>query len=265
MCSVLLSEKSNPLGEPLMKRLLAMTSLCIAALAAPAAALDLSAMNENERAAFRAEVRAYLMENPEVIIEAVNQMEARQADQQVQDDLSLVSTNAEAIFEDGYSWVGGNPDGDITVVEFLDYRCGYCRKAHDEVEALIKNDGNIRLIVKEFPILGEASDASSRFAVATKQVAGDAAYKLVHDAMITFGGDPSENALKRIATGLGLDGEAIVAQMASDEVTREITETRALAQRLNIRGTPTFVMGGQLVRGYVPLDSMQQIISDERG
>lgn len=248
-----------------MKRLLAMTSLCIAVLAAPAASLDLSAMSESERETFRAEVRAYLMENPEVIIEAVNQMESRQANQQAQDDLSMVSTNAEAIFNDGYSWVGGNPEGDITIVEFLDYRCGYCRKAQGDVAQLLESDGNIRLIIKQFPILGEASTASSRFAIATKLVAGNEAYQMVHDALMTFSGEPSEAGLARLADGLGLDGGAIIAAMPSDQVTREIAETRALAQRLQIRGTPSFVMGGQLVRGYVPLDTMQQIVDEERG
>jgi protein-disulfide isomerase len=248
-----------------MKRLLATTSLIVATLSAPVHAFDLTAMTDAERTAFGAEVRAYLIANPQVIMESVQQMEAQQADQAAQDDLALVSTNAEAIFNDGYSWIGGNPDGDITVVEFLDYRCGYCRKAHYEVAALLKDDGNIKLIVKEFPILGEASTASSRFTVATKQIAGDEAYKSAHDAMITFGGDPSEKALKRLADGLGLDGDAIIAHMDSDDVTKEIAQTRALAQRLNVRGTPTFVMGGQLVRGYVPLDTMEQIIKEERG
>ncbi len=248
-----------------MKRLLATTSLCIAAISAPLHALDLEAMSAAERAAFRAEVRAFLMENPEVIIEAVNQMEARQAEEQAQNDMTLVATNAEALFNDGYSWEGGNPDGDITVVEFLDYRCGYCRKAHTEVEQLLAKDGNIRLIVKEFPILGEASTSSSRFAIATKLVAGEEAYKAVHDALITFSGQPSVVALSRLADGLGLDGDAIIKHMGSDEVTREITETRALAQRLLISGTPTFVMGDQLVRGYVPLDAMLQIVNEERG
>jgi protein-disulfide isomerase len=230
-----------------MKRLLATTSLIVATLSAPVHAFDLTAMTDAERAAFGAEVRAYLIANPQVIMESVQQMEAQQADQAAQDDLALVSTNAEAIFNDGYSWIGGNPDGDITVVEFLDYRCGYCRKAHYEVAALLKDDGNIKLIVKEFPI------------------SGDEAYKSAHDAMITFGGDPSEKALKRLADGLGLDGDAIIAHMDSDDVTKEIAQTRALAQRLNVRGTPTFVMGGQLVRGYVPLDTMEQIIKEERG
>jgi len=265
MCSVLGNNKSNHFGDPLMKRFLAATSLCLAALSSPVQALDLSAMSASEREAFRAEVRAFLMENPDVIIEAVNQMETRQADEQAQNDVALVATNSEALFNDGFSWVGGNPEGDITVVEFLDYRCGYCRKAHSEVEQLLTKDGNIRLIVKEFPILGEASTTSSRFAVATKQVAGEEGYKAVHDALITFSGQPSVVALSRLADGLGLDGEAIIKHMDSEEVTHEIDETRALAQRLQIRGTPTFVMGNQLVRGYVPLDAMQQIVSEERG
>ena len=247
-----------------MKRLLASTSLCFAMLTAPVLAFDITAMSDAEREILREEIRAYLMDNPQVILDSVNQMEAQKAQQQAQDDLALVAANADALFEDGYSWVGGNPDGDITVVEFLDYRCGYCRKAHDEVAQLLESDGDIRFIVKELPILGEASTISSRFAIATKQVAGGEAYRAVHDALMTFGGDPSAAALGRLAAGLDLDAEAILAQMASEEVTREISETRALAQRLKISGTPTFVMGGQLIRGYVPLNAMQQIVGEER-
>lgn len=247
-----------------MKRLLASTGLCFAMLTAPVLAFDINNMSDAEREILREEIRAYLMDNPQVILESVNQMEAQKAQQQAQDDLTLVSTNADALFEDGYSWVGGNPEGDITVVEFLDYRCGYCRKAHDEVAQLLESDGNIRFIVKELPILGEASTVASRFAIATKQVAGGDSYHAVHDALMTFNGNPTESALTRIAKGLDLDADAILARMGSDEVTQEIATTRALAQRLQISGTPTFVMGGQLVRGYVPLDAMQQIVSEER-
>ena len=247
-----------------MKRLLASASLCAAALTAPAHAFDINDMSDAERAALQEQIRAYIMANPQVILDSVNQMEAQQQQQQAVDDLALVAANAEALFEDGYSWIGGNPEGDITVVEFLDYHCGYCRKAHDEVADLLASDGNIRLVVKELPILGEASVVSSRFAIATKQVAGDEAYQAVHDALMTYGGQPSGAALGRLAESLGLDGAAIVAQMDSEEVTKEINDTRALAQRLSIRGTPTFVMGGQLVRGYVPLDAMKQIVGEER-
>ena len=163
-----------------MKKLIA-PALVALSLTAPAHAMDLTELTDAERAQFRAEVRAYLMENPEVILQAVEQMQNRQAEAQMQADFDLVTANADEIFDDGYSWVGGNPDGDITLVEFLDYRCGYCRRAAEEVEQLIASDGNIRFIVKEFPILGEASVLSSRFALAVREVAGDDAYKAAHD------------------------------------------------------------------------------------
>ena len=227
--------------------------------------MDLKALTDEERALFRAEVRAYLMENPRVIMEAVEQLQAQEAEAQAQADLNLVAVNADAIFNDGFSWVGGNPEGDITLVEFLDYRCGYCKRAHPEVTRLLENDGNIRFIVKEFPILGEQSMLASRFAVATKQVAGGDSYKALHDALMTFNGDVTLPALRRIADTLGLDTDAIVAGMESPEVTREITETRALAQRLQISGTPTFVLQDELLRGYLPLEQMEVIVADKRG
>ncbi len=240
------------------------TAAFLGAAALPAAALDLNDLSDAERAAFRAEVRAYLLENPGVIMEAVEVLEKQQQAATAAHDLSLVKANRDAIFNDGYSYVGGNPDGDITLVEFVDYRCSYCRKAHDEVKQLIESDGNIRLIYKEFPILGEDSLTSSRFAIAVKQVAGSEAYALVHDALITFNGDVSETALTRLSDAFGLDTDAILAQMPSDSVTAEIAETRALAQKLAISGTPTFVLEDQLLRGYMPLAGMQALVAEKR-
>ena len=238
------------------------------AMAAPlslaAQSLDVSKMTEDERSAFRAEIRAYLLDNPEVIFEAVEVMEQRKAEAQENLDLALVEMNADAIRDDGFSWVGGNPDGDITIVEFLDYRCGYCRKAYDDVAELIESDGNIRFVVKEYPILSEESVTAARFAIATRQVAGDAAYSDVHDALMAFNGSPDATALTRLADSLGLDPAPILAAMPSDAVTQEITETRALAQRLQVNGTPTFVIGSQMLRGYAPLDAMRQIVEGER-
>lgn len=236
-----------------------------ATLAMPAQAFDLQDMSAAERDAFRAEIRTYLLENPEVIMEAVAVLEKRQAEEQASGDSDLVKANAGALFDDGHSWVGGNPKGDITLVEFMDYRCGYCKRAFPEVESLIETDGNIRLIVKEFPILGEQSVLASRFAIATLNVAGDEGYKQVHDALMTFRGDITEPALARLAEGFGLDADAIAAEMGSEAVTEVINKNRALGQRLNITGTPSFVMEDQMLRGYVPLDAMQQIVADIRG
>ncbi len=233
-------------------------------VAGPVQAFDIKAMSDEERAEFGAQVREYLLENPNVIVEAINILEQQQAVAEAQADKALVASNADELFNDGYSWVGGNPDGDITLVEFMDYRCGYCRRAVPEVDALLKTDGNIRLVIKEFPILGEASMLSSRFAVATKQVAGNDAYKQVHDALIEFGGDVTDVTLRRISDGLGLDSDAILAAMDSDEVTEEITQTRALAQRLQISGTPTFVLETEMLRGYLTADQLQQIAEGVR-
>jgi protein-disulfide isomerase len=129
---------------------------------------------------------------------------------------------------------------------------------------LIENDGNIRLIVKEFPILGEASMVSSQFAIATQIVAGDEAYEAVHNALVALEGQPGKGPLTRIGESLGLDVDAIMAEMDSAEVKRRIDETRALAQTMKINGTPSFVFGDQMVRGYAPLAAMEQIVAAER-
>lgn len=248
-----------------MIRIAAPALTALSLIAAPAQAFDLSAMSDDERAAFRAEIRSYLMENPEVILEAVQSLEQRQAAAQAQADVTLVELNSDEIFNDGFSWVGGNPDGDVTLVEFMDYRCGYCRRAAPEVEELLAADGNIRLIVKEFPILGDDSLQSSKFAIATRQVAGDDAYKQVHDALMAFSGEVTEVALRRIADSLALEADPIIARMDGPEVMQEIVATRALAQRLQINGTPTFVLQDELLRGYLPSDRMQAMVNDKRG
>lgn len=249
----------------MLKSRLATSCLALfAATALSAADLDLENMSDAERAAFGAQVRAYLLENPEVIMEAVQVLEERQAAEQAQGDVALVENNAEAIFDDGYSWVGGNPDGDVTIVEFFDYRCGFCRRAHPEVMQLLELDGNIRYVAKEFPILGENSVISSRFALAAREVGGDAAYEAAKESLITLNSDMDDTVLRRLAETLGLDADAVIGAMDSEAISEQLAKTRALAQTLQINGTPSFVMGNQMIRGYVPLASMQQIIADAR-
>lgn len=220
---------------------------------------------EAERAEFGARVRSYLLENPEVIFEAAQVMEERQQEMQSANDADLVAAHSDAIFDDGHSWVGGNPDGDVTLVEFMDYRCGYCRRAFPEVEELIESDGNIRFIIKEFPILGEQSTLGARFAIAAQQQLGADAYKAVHDAMMTYKGDLTIDGLTRLAETLDLDAETITGHMNDDAVTEVIEANRALGSKLQISGTPTFIMEDQVLRGYVPLDGMRAIAEDVRG
>lgn len=198
-------------------------------------------------------------------MESIAVLEQREAMAQAQADVDLIAAHADAIFEDGFSWIGGNPEGDVTLVEFMDYRCGFCRRAHPEVEALLSTDGNIRLIVKEFPILGEESVLASRFAIATKLELGDDAYKAVHDALMEMRGEVTLASLERLADELDLDVDAVLTGMLDPEVDRIIGENRALAQTLGITGTPTFILPGQMLRGYLPLDGMEAVVAEERG
>lgn len=248
----------------MIRRFLA-TAFSLLLLTLPASAFDVSNMSAQEREGFGAAVREYLMDNPQVIMDAVAVLEQRQAQAQAAADVELVKQNEANLFDDGFSFVGGNPDGDITLVEFLDYRCGYCRRAHPEVAKLLESDGNIRLVVKEFPILGDQSVLASRFAIATKKVAGDEAYKLVSDTLMEFSGEITMPSLARIADTLGLDGDAIQDRMSGTDVTEEIRATRALAQQLRITGTPTFVLQDELLRGYLPYDQLRAIVEDKRG
>ena len=156
-----------------MRRIAATTALMTALLTLPLQA----EMTTAERDALRDEIRAYLVENPEVLVEAMSVLEDREQIAALQRDAMLVATNSRDLFASPADWVGGNLEGDITLVEFMDYRCAYCRKAHEEVKELVSSDGNIRYVIKEFPILGEASLLSSQFAIAVRLLHGNDAYK----------------------------------------------------------------------------------------
>ncbi len=248
-----------------MRLSLAAVLVTAAFVATPALPEGLESMTDAERTAFQAEVKAYLLQNPEIIVEAMDVLQGREDQAAANRDQQVLADNKDIIFNDASSWVGGNPQGDVTVVEFMDYRCGYCRKAYTEVEELVKSDGNIRFVLKEFPILGEESVAAARFAIAVLQLHGDAAYKLAHDGLINMRGAPDPDTLTRLATEMGLEPQAILTRMGSDAVSQVIASNHALAEAMQITGTPTFVINDTLLRGYVPLDGMQKIVADERG
>ena len=234
-------------------------------LALPAAAFDLAAMTPAEKAAFGAAVKDYLMENPETLVEAINVLEERQQAASEENDKVLVQTNAKDIFEFAGDWVGGNAEGDVTMVEFIDYRCSYCKKAYEVVDEVLAKDSNIRFVVKEFPILSDQSVLGARFAVAVKQVAGDAAYAAAHGALMDFRGDITLESLSRLAEEQKLDAKAVIERMNTEEVTAVLRANAQLAERMGISGTPAFVVGSQLLRGYAPTETMLQIIAGERG
>ncbi len=233
-------------------------------LASQSFALDLSKMTASDRTLLQEEIRLYLLENPEIIMEAVELLRKKEQQAAIQSDFELVKKNEKAIFRDGFSFIGGNPNGDITLVEFVDYRCGYCKKAHNEIEKLLNTDGNIRFVIKEFPILGDDSLTLSKFALAVKIVHGDEMYKLVHDILIKMKVPPSDKAFDKIVSTLNLDASLIESVMESNEVNGMIAYTRTLAERLKISGTPTFVMNDELIRGYVSFDALTNIVSNKR-
>jgi protein-disulfide isomerase len=255
----------------MLLRALALCFSLALTMAHPALAFDPAAMTEAERAAFRAEIRAYLIENPEVLVEAINELDARKAAAQAANDIDMVARNAQAIFDDGRSWIGGNVGGDVTLVEFVDYRCGYCKRAHAEVADLVQSDGAIRYVLKEFPILGEDSVLASRFAIAVRSVGGADVYWQMHDNLMNFRGDITQPALDRVALDLGLDPQVVRMAMDDPAVMAEIAANHELASALEISGTPTFVLqmaGGTqpetMLRGYLPQDQMQAVVAEIR-
>lgn len=241
-----------------------LTNAALVALLMAAAPTARAEMTDAERAEFRAEVRAYLLENPDILTEMIAALEARQQETTAEMDRQLIAEHAGALFDDGFSFVGGDPEGDVTIVEFLDYQCGYCRRAHPEVMDLLAEDGGVRWIVKELPILGPASEMASRAAVATLIAAGPEAYAALNDRLLRLEGPVTEASVDTALRAVGVDPDAVRAGMDDPEVSRRIEATMTLAQNLAIQGTPTFVLEDRVLRGYVPLEAMREAVAQVR-
>lgn len=241
--------------------------LLAAALAIPGAAhaqsFDPDTMSAAEKEAFGKAVRAYLLENPEVIMEAVNVLEQREQQAAQARDKDLIADNADAIFNDGFSFVAGNPEGDVTVVEFLDYRCGYCKRAHPVVQELIESDPNIKLVVKEFPILGPNSVVAGRMALAAVEL-DSSKYEALNDELMSFNGDLTEAMAYRIAGQVGYDIAALKEMSADEKISERLNRTYQLAQKLGVQGTPAFIIGDTVIRGFLPIDDMLSVVSQAR-
>jgi protein-disulfide isomerase len=249
-----------------LPRLLAATALCAtmaavpfsSALAQQTAAPDTTA----NRAAIEQIVREYLMAHPEVLVEALTayqeKQEAAQADAQRQ---ALVSRQDE-LFKNPTSPVVGNPQGDVTLVEFFDYQCGYCKSVHADVRRLLDSDGKVRLVLKEFPILGPASLTASRAALAAQK---QGKYDALHNALMENRGQLDDDKIMRIAGSVGgLDLERLKKDMQAPEIQASLEKNLRLAQELNIRGTPAFVIGDQIMPGAIDLERMRMMVAEER-
>lgn len=208
-------------------------------------------------------VRDYLVGNPEVIIEALNAYQQREREAaQIRQRDAMDALQAD-LKNNPNDPVIGNPNGDVTVVEFFDYRCGFCKRVFNDVQTLIKEDGNIRYVLKEFPILGPDSVHASRAAQAVWLHQQDK-YLPFHTAMMTSKGDLSEAKVMELAKSAGVDTAALPEQMNDPQIDAVLNATIAQASALDITGTPAFVFGSEVQPGAIPLSTMQELVSAMR-
>lgn len=234
------------------------------ALSAPALAQSTSpaaAMDEGQRKAIELVVRDYLMKHPEVILEAVEAMQQREKVAEAERAQKALTANRQALVANPADPVAGNPQGDLTVVEFFDYQCGYCKQVHADTLKLLKDDGKIRFVFKEFPILSPASTVASKAALAAK---AQGKYLEFHNALMTQRGQLDEETIMRLAKSVGLDTDRLKKDMESAEVQKVIAANHALAEELGVRGTPAFVFGDALVPGAIRLEDMKRLAATAR-
>jgi protein-disulfide isomerase len=209
-----------------------------------------SAASEKLSAAQRKEVQGlikeFLVSNPEILIEVQNALEAKMDKLQSERVAAAIKGNAKEIFRPAASPVVGNAKGDVTVLEFFDYNCGYCKRAFGDVARLVDQDGQVKLIMKELPILSKGSEEAAKVALAAKM---QGKYWEFHRAMIEAPGQASEASALRIAEKLNLDMAKLKKDTVSAAVKKEIDDTRALAQKLGIQGTPHFFVGDRIIPG----------------
>jgi protein-disulfide isomerase len=223
-----------------------------------------SEISPTQREAMRTEIRAYLLEHPEVIMEAIQVLELRRKEAEAAAEAGAVASIGQELHDDGYSFVAGNPDGDVTVVEFSDYNCGYCKRAHADVQALLRMDPNVRLVIKEFPILGPASRTAAEVAMASMRQKDGAAYLEFNELLMQNRGSLDEATIYRLAQRAGLDAGLLRSDARDPRIAENLARTYALAQKLRIEGTPTFVIGDNVVRGFVPLKALQEAVAEQR-
>lgn len=212
--------------------------------------LPASALDDAQKKEMGAFIREYLMENPEIMLEVQDALQKKQDAARIEQSAAAVSTNKDTIFQSGHDLAIGNPKGDVTVVEFFDYNCGYCRRAHPDMEAVLEKDKNIRYVLKEFPILGPDSLAAHKVSDAVRKLAPEK-YGDFFRAMMTSNERADEASAIAIATDLGMTEEAIRAKMAESPNDPSVQETYALATSLGITGTPSYVVGNEMVPGAV--------------
>lgn len=234
--------------------------IALAALAVLAAAPAFAGATSEQKEEIGQIVREYLLANPEVLEEAITELRKRRDEQAAIAQSRAIDENHELIFDSDHQVVLGNPEGSITLVEFFDYNCGYCRRAVSDMTALIDTNKDLKVVLKEFPILSEGSIEAARIAVAVKDLAPQS-YMRFHTELFNRPGQVDEAKALEVAGDIGLDPDALKDASAGDDVTANLQEVRDLANTLGITGTPSYVLGTELFPGAVGFDTLQEKVA----
>ena len=236
-----------------MKRFLATTALLMLPIAATADGMDEDRIKELVLEAIR--------ENPGIVFEAAQLFEKQQQALQAQAAAQVLDTEKATLENDPNAPVLGNPDGDVTVVEFFDYNCPYCRRVKPEMEALLAADPNVRVVYREWPILGDGSVFAARAALASRN---QGKYEEFHWAMMQLKERAEEASILRTAEDIGLDVAQLRRDMNGPEIEEHIQTSMRLAQSLGFSGTPSFVIGDSLAPGLIQADQMIELVDQAR-
>lgn len=233
------------------------TAICLVAAlhAAPVAAEPFS---EDQRTQIESIVREYLLENPELLQQAYEVLQERARLQQEETVKTAIAENSAAIFKSPGDHVAGNPNGNVTVVEFFDYNCQYCRRAAPQLLKLIESDKNVRVVLKEFPILNDGSSFAAKAAIASMK---QSRYWELHRALIEANGPIDDKRTLEIAKTVGIDAERLAEDMKSEDVDKIIRKNHELAQKLGINGTPAFIIGDKLIPGAVSAEELAREVA----
>ncbi len=211
---------------------------------------------------FERKVRDYLLKNPEVIVEAMQRYEAKQRADQVKAARKMIVARADELLRDPATPVSGNPDGDVSLVEFFDYNCPYCRRVSPDMMKLEASDPKLRIVYKEFPILGPNSTFAAKAALAAHR---QGKYVKLHHALMKGRGTVTKEAVLRTAGKLGIDIKRLEKDMADPKIEAALKRNIALATELGINGTPAFVVGKEIVPGAIGFAALKQLVAKARG
>ncbi|MEQ8815843.1 MAG: DsbA family protein [Thalassobaculum sp.] len=214
-----------------------------------------------QKAAIEAIVQDYIARNPELVLEAIAAIEARQKTEKEQAAQAALTAHRNVLERNPADPVLGNPDGDVTIVEFFDYQCGYCKTMVGPMRELVNGDGKVRWVMKEFPILGPESMVAARASLAAKR---QDKYEAFHFTLMGVRGRLSEAAIWQAAAETGLDLERLRKDMADPDIEAQINANYQLAQALRIEGTPAFTIGSTLIPGAAPKEHLAELLKKVR-